>query len=376
MSVAEILALLVAAFAGGALGAAVGALEAFMLAGVLIVVGEATDLVGGAAAPDPGLGLSTLGSTGLTASVGLGPLFGPHVAFAGGAAATAFAARQGHLDTDFRYHEAKHVTRALGPRVDVMAVGGAFGVLGVLVTYASASVGLPWDPIAFSIVVTGILARVALGYPLVGTVRGDGLLDMSPYADRARRPARADGQPARADGGVPARSGIDPADTTGGERRFAVEPWLPHQYRWGEVAALGAVVGVFGAFVTYRTASPLLAFGITAATLLFLCVGVERFPVTHHVALVSSLSVVGLAGGAATPAAVAGEVGLLAALLVGAAFGVVTALAGELAQRVLYAHADTHVDPPAAAIVVGSFLVALFDIVGVFQQSALPTLGL
>jgi len=369
VSVAEVLALLVAAFAGGALGAAVGALEAFSLAGVLIVVGEATDLAGGAAAPDPGLGLTALGSTGLTASVGLGPLFGPHVAFAGGAAATAFAARQGHLDTDFGYHEAKHVTRALGPRVDVMAVGGAFGVLGVLVTYASASVGLPWDPIAFSIVVTGLLARVALGYPLVGTVRGDGLLDMSPYADRARRPPRADG-------GVPARSGIDPADTTGGERRFAVEPWLPHQYEWGEVAALGAVVGVFGAFVTYRTASPLLAFGIAAATLLFLCVGVERFPVTHHVALVSSLSVVGLAGGAATPAAVAGEVGLLAALLVGAAFGVVTALAGELAQRVLYAHADTHVDPPAAAIVVGSFLVALLDVLGVFQQSVVPTLGL
>ena len=369
MSVAEVLTLLVAAFAGGALGAAVGALEAFSLAGVLIVVGEATDLAGSAAAPAAGDDLAALGSTGLTASLGLGPLFGPHVAFAGGAAATAFAARQGHLDTDFGYHGAKHVTRALGPRVDVMAVGGAFGVLGVLLTYVSASVGLPWDPIAFSIVVTGLLARVALGYPLVGTVRGDGLLDMSPYADRARRPPRADG-------GVPAHSGIDPADATGGERRFAVEPWLPHQYRWGEVAALGAVVGVFGAFVTYRTASPLLAFGIAAATLLFLCVGVERFPVTHHVALVSSLSVVGLAGDAATPAALAGQVDLLAALLVGAAVGVITALAGELAQRVLYAHADTHVDPPAAAIVVGSFLVALLDVVGLFQQSLLPTLGL
>ncbi|PSP50580.1 hypothetical protein BRC75_00400, partial [Halobacteriales archaeon QH_7_69_31] len=121
---AEVLALLVAAFAGGALGAAVGALEAFSLAGVLIVVGEATDLAGGAATPAAGDDLAALGSTGLTASVGLGPLFGPHVAFAGGAAATAFAARQGHLDTDFGYHEAKHVTRALGPRVDVMAVGG------------------------------------------------------------------------------------------------------------------------------------------------------------------------------------------------------------------------------------------------------------
>jgi hypothetical protein len=69
-------------------------------------------------------------------------------------------------------------------------------------------------------------------------------------------------------------------------------------------------------------------------------------------------------------------VGLVPTLLVGAVFGVVTALAGELAQRVLYAHADTHVDPPAAAIVVGSLLVAVLDVVGVFQQSLLPTLGL
>jgi len=366
--VADLLALAVAAFAGGALGAAVGALEAFSIAGVLIVVGEAIN-VAREAAPAPNVDLTAVGSTGLTASVGLGPLLGPHVAFAGGAAATAFAARQGYLDTEFQYHEAKHVTYALGPRADLMAVGGAFGVLGVAVAHASVSLGLPWDPIAFSIVVTGLLVRVAIGYPLVGTVRGDGLLDMDPYEKRVRRSPRADG-------GVPTRSGVDPEDPTVGERRFAVEPWLPHQYEWGQVAVLGAVVGVFAAFVTYRTASPFLAFGITAASLLFLCVGVERFPVTHHMAFVASIAVVGLAGGATTPAALAAEVGLLMALLVGAVFGVVTALAGELAQRVLYAHADTHVDPPAAAIVVGSFLVALLDVVGLFQQSLLPTLGL
>ncbi len=364
----DLLGLLVVAFAGGAFGAAVGALEAFSLAGVVIVVGEAINIAG-ETAPEPSVDLTALGSTGLTASVGLGPLFGPHVAFAGGAAAAAFAARQGYLDTDFQYHEAKHITYALGPRLDVLAVGGVFGVFGVGITHASVGLGLPWDPIAFSVVASGLLARVVLGYPLVGTIRGDGILDMSPYAKRVRRSPRADG-------GTPARSGVDPEGTTGGERRFAVEPWLPHQYEWGQVAALGAIVGVFGAFVTYRTGSPFLAFGIAAATLLFLCVGVERFPVTHHMALVSSLAVVGLAGGATTPEAVAAEVGLLVALLVGAGFGVVTALVGELAQRVLYAHADTHVDPPAAAIVVGSFLVALLDILGVFQQTLLPTLGL
>jgi hypothetical protein len=366
--VADLLAVALAAFAGGALGAAVGALEAFSIAGVFIVVGEAIDIAGDAA-PEPSAELTALGSTGLTGSIGLGPLFGPHVAFAGGAAATAFAARQGYLDTDFQFHEAKHVTFALGPRLDVLAVGGTFGLLGVGIAHASFSLGLPWDPIAFSIVLSGLTARVALGYPLIGTVRGDGILDMSPYDKRVRRSPRADG-------GVPARSGVDPAGGAGGERRFAVEPWLPHQYEWGQVAVLGAVVGVFAAFVTYRTASPFLAFGITAASLVFLCVGVERFPVTHHMAIVSSFAVVGLAGGASTPAALSAEVGLIPTLLVGAVFGVVTALAGELAQRVLYAHADTHVDPPAAAIVVGSLLVAVLDVVGVFQQSLLLTLGL
>jgi hypothetical protein len=366
--VAELIALAIAAFAGGAIGAAVGALEAFSLAGLFIVVGEAINIAGDAV-PDASVDLAVLGSTGLTASVGLGPMFGPHVAFAGGAAAAAFAARQGYLDTDFQYHEAKNITHALGPRAGVMAIGGTFGVLGVAVTRASVRLGLPWDPIAFSVLVTGLVARVALGYPLVGSVRGDGILDMSPFENRVRRSPRADG-------GQPARSGVDPAGTTGGKRRFAVEPWLPHQFGWGQVAFLGGVVGVFGAFVTYRTASPFLAFGITAASLVFLCVGVERFPVTHHMAIVSSFAVVGVAGGATTPAAMAAEASLLVALLLGAAFGVVTALVGECSQRVLYAHADTHVDPPAAAIVVGSFLVALLDVLGVFQQSLLPTLGL
>ena len=146
-----------------------------------------------------------------------------------------------------------------------------------------------------------------------------------------------------------------------------------HSYWWGShgSAALGAVVGVFGAFITHRTGSPFLAFGIAAASLLFLCVGVERFPVTHHAALVSSLAAVGLADAAAGDG-----VSLTVAVAVGAVFGVLTALVGEAAQRLLYAHADTHLDPPAVAIVVGTLLVSLLDTVGVFEQAVLPALWL
>ncbi len=351
---ADPLELVVVAFAGGAFGAAVGALEAFSLAGVLVVVGEAVD-VAAETVPGPSGDPAALGSSGLTALTGLGPLFGPHVAFAGGAAATAFAARQGYLDSDFDYHEAKHVTAALGPRADVMVVGGAFGVVGVGLVAASVRLGLPFDPIFFGIVASGLLHRLLLGFPLVGTVRGETPLDMTPYERRVRRPPRAGG-----DGGDD-------------RRRFAVEPWLPHQYEWERVALLGAVVGVVGAFLTHRTGSPFLAFGLAAATLLFHCAGVERVPVTHHAALVSSLAVVGLSGEASTPAAFAAATSLAVALLVGAAFGVVTALAAELAQRLFYAHADTHLDPPAVGILVGTSLVVLLDLVGVFQQALLPT---
>ena len=187
VAVVDPLELVVVAFAGGAFGAAVGALEAFSLAGVLVVVGEAVD-VAADGVPGPSGDPAALGSSGLTALTGLGPLFGPHVAFAGGAAATAFAARQGYLDSDFDYHEAKHVTAALGPRADVMAVGGAFGVVGVGLVAASVRLGLPFDPISFGIVVSGLLHRLVLGFPLIGTIRGETPLDMTPYERRIRRP--------------------------------------------------------------------------------------------------------------------------------------------------------------------------------------------
>lgn len=50
--------------------------------------------------------------------------------------------------------------------------------------------------------------------------------------------------------------------------------------------------------------------------------------------------------------------------------GIVCALFGELFQRVFYAHGDTHFDPPAAAIVFGTFLVAVLGALGVFPHTS------
>jgi hypothetical protein len=377
-----VLLLTAVAFAGGAFGAALGALPAFAFTGFVVIAGEVVNIAGNLSAVGAGPP-SALGAYGLTANIGLGAGFGPHVAFAGGAAAAAYAARRGKMNTGFDYHEAKNITYALGTDIDVLAVGGAFGAVGYLVYHVSLNtLALPFEPFAFSIVVTAILHRIAFGYPLVGRVRG-GLLDMSPY-ERGERREPTDGTATATDGGLGSNaahtSGIAPTHRDPDERRYVVEPWLPQQYEWADVAFLGALVGIFSAYVAYVTASPFLGFGIAAASLVFLALGMERFPVTHHMALPAGLVTVALVPGAPgsglTAATVQATVPLWMVIAGGALLGLLGGLLGELCQRVLYAHADTHLDPPAASIVLTTLLLAVLDIAGVFSQAFVPTLGL
>src|SRR6056297_1850224 len=220
-------ALWIAAFAGGAFGAALGALPAFCFTGFMVIAGEASNLATKAIAAELGAIQGQIG-TGITGSVAFGPVFGPHVSFAGGAAAAAYAARKGYMDTGFDYHEAKNIAYALGTKPDVLAVGGVFGILGMLITNVSSSFGMPWDPIAMGVVLSALFHRLAFGYPIVGKVRGDGLFDMSPFA---REEMRTAGGAAATDGGTV-------------KERLAVEPWLGHQYEWANVAMIGLVAGI------------------------------------------------------------------------------------------------------------------------------------
>ncbi|WP_255196026.1 hypothetical protein [Halorarius litoreus] len=372
----SLFALALIAFAGGALGASLGGYPALSVAGFVVVVGEVAKLTRASIAAAAPIDPAALGATGITASIGLGTGVGPHVALGGGVAAAAYAARQGYVDTDFAYHEAKHVTYSLGAKPDVLLVGGVFGVVGAALAQGSVAFALPWDPIFASIVVSAFLHRIAFGYPLLGAIRG-GLLDMSPFERGERRAMRTDGGTTEAE----SRATTEPSQT---DARFVVEPWLPHQYRWASVTLLGFVVGVFAAFVTYATGSPFLAFGLTAATLVFLSLRMEKFPVTHHMALPAGVLVIALVGAAdpallqngVTPEEVEIAVTLHLAVVAGGVMGAVSGLFGELAQRVLYAHADTHLDPPAVAIVLSTLLIALLDIAGLVTQNIVPTLGL
>jgi len=373
MALSDLLAaeLLLAAFAGGAFGAAIGALPSFSLAGLVVVVGEVYAM--GVRSLDGAVPVD------ITGGVAFGVVLGPHVAFGGGAAAVAYAARRGYVDTDGSPYAAKDVTRGLGSRPDVLAVGGAFGVVGYGIATAAGSLAVPVDPVALGVVGSALAHRVVLGYSVVGAPVGrllDGsLFDMSPHA-------RADAETATGgeiDGDGETAVSPDGGSTVDDAGPRAVDPWLPYQYRWGQVAALGAVVGALSAYTAYRTGSAFLAFGITVSVLFLLCADVAEIPVTHHMALPASTFVVALAGvsgGTPAPTAVAGSVSLGTALVAGAALGVLGGLLGELFQRVLYAHAETHLDPPAASIVVTSGVVAALALVGVLPTAAwvpLPT---
>jgi len=325
--------LLIASFAGGAFGAALGALPAFVFTGLLVIAGEAG------------------GVDGVTSSVAFGAFFGPHVSFAGGAAAAAYAAKNGYMSTGFDFHEAKNITYAFGTKVDILVVGGAFGIVGAVIRQVSVGFSLPWDPIAMGVVLSALFHRLILGYRLIGTVEGTGLFDMSPFDREETRSSDA--------GTVPDH--VKPATD-----RFAVEPWLPQQYKWSNVGVLGLIVGVLGAYAAIETGSPFLAFGISAASLLFLNLGVEQIPVTHHITLpASTIALAVVASGNGVEEAVLTGGSDVTALLAGALVGGICALFGEAFQRVFFAHGDTHWDPPAASIVFGTFLIACLYFVGV-----------
>ena len=319
-------ALWLGAAAGGAFGAAIGALPAFIFTGFLVIAG----VFGGDAANGAGVG------------VAFGPVFGPHVSFAGGAAASAYAAKAGAMESGFDYHNAKDIGFALGSRPDILGVGAIFGVFGVLLQTTLVQLGMPFDQIAFTVVASAILHRIVFGYSIIGTVssKANGFFDMGPFERGEMRDA----------GEVPGDGGKDSED------RLAVEPWLPNMYNWSHVAAIGAVVGVAAGYITIQTGNPFFGFGISAATLIFLNLGVERIPVTHHMTLPGATAFVGASA----------MYGPVAGLLAAALFGLFGAVVGEAFQRVFYAHGDTHVDPPAAAIAISTFLIAVLVAAGVF----------
>ncbi len=311
----------IAAFGGGLFGAAIGALPAFIFTGVMVVAGEMLFIAGDLAAQIPGLSGAAVeaietGSSAVTGLIAFGPFFGPHVAFAGGVAAAAFAAKKGMIDAGKDILTAP--TKA-GVRSDfwqVLVVGGVFGVIGHLIHATLAEIGTPTDTIAVGVWVSALIARAALSPGKTGLL---GKHDPSVAPSRLALPA---------------------------DRAIA---WLPFFSRIELLILVGAAVGVLSGFASMITGSAVIGFGIAAFSLIFLETK-GPMPVTHHIALPASLATLAVLGGGMAP---------LGAVIVGGVFGVLGALVGELHARVFHNWGDTHIDSPAFAIFVLTTVVIL-----------------
>lgn len=273
-----------AAFGGGLFAAAIGTLPSFVFTGLLVVAGAAVAAAGG--------------GTDMLTHVAFGPVFGPHIAFGGGAAATAYAYRRGLIESG---RDISLPLMGLN-RPDVLLVGGAFGSAGYLLEFLWRLIGLGprTDTIAMTVVISAMIARLLFG-----------------------------------------RSGLASRQFRPDERRN----WVRHQEGPAQCAVIGLGVGLLSAFIAVmlgpERGGDVLGFGIAAASLVFAQFGL-KVPVTHHMALPAAAAV--LASGD---------------FLVGPLFGIVGAFAGEGFSRVFHQHGDTHIDPPAAGIALTIVLVRL-----------------
>lgn len=147
---------LIAAFGGGAFAASIGAMPAFIMTGVFAVVGAAVSMAGGADAGNI-----------LVNYLAFGSFFGPHIAFAGGVAASAYAKKKGICENG-----ADIATACAGYNApDVLLVGGVFGVIGFLfkelvvmnLFAGTISPRLVTDGPGFTVFCSAVLVRLVFG---------------------------------------------------------------------------------------------------------------------------------------------------------------------------------------------------------------------
>lgn len=289
---------LIIAFCGGAFGASISALGAFVFTGV-------TGLIGIAMAAS-GASFDFLGN------VAFGTFFGPHIAFAGGVAAAAFARRMGYIESG------KDILRALTglKKPIVLVMGGIFGMMGYVINTGLASTAIKIDTVALTVFILAIIAKVVFGTTGLGEILGTVPED------------------------VKKRGGRYSARCT--------NVWLPYLTASCEKTLVGFIAGGVSAYLTYlmlqnpETApvAAFVGFCISAVSLIMLYFGSE-IPVTHHITICASYAVVASSG----------------SIWWGIAAAVFAAYAGDFFARTFYCYGDTHVDPPAMAIAFVSFVV-------------------
>jgi hypothetical protein len=225
--------MLIAAFGGGAFGALVGSIPAFILTGILAIVGG---LLGLAGIAEPSIGNITFGS-----------FLGPHIAFTGGVAAAAFAGNKRKT-----LENPNDVLTPLYGINDytVIIMGGIFGVIGFLFNYLYGTLlKFNTDLPAISVFSTLIVSRLVFGKTgAVGKYTGEGSRQLLPSA----------------------------------------KTLINHIVLGVTVAIVVSGVGISmlnsGVPKAAMAMYPIVCFGISATSLVFLQMGFG-VPVTHHITL-------------------------------------------------------------------------------------------
>lgn len=290
---------LIAAFGGGVFAAAIGAVPAFIMTGVFSVVGAVAAMCGAADASNILINYFAFGS-----------FFGPHIAFAGGVAASAYAKKKGVTENG------ADVASALAGlnEPDVLLVGGVFGMIGylfkelVIVSLFAGSISprLVTDAPGITVFCSAILVRL---------IFGGKLKTGSEFMSKGKNL------------GTVLVMSICFSTVVAGIYAAAVNA--------------GVSVEAFGG--SYHV----LIFGLAAIGLVFAIAG-QPFYGCHHIVIIA-------AEAAVQSYATTGNAYM--ALIMGIIFGTISGLIGDIAGASINSGTDSHIDPPATAIFIMTFAV-------------------
>lgn len=290
---------LIAAFGGGVFAAAIGALPAFIMTGVFSIVGAVAGMCG-----------ATEASNVLVNYLAFGPFFGPHISFAAGVAASAFAKKKGIM------RNGAEIAIPLAGLNDpsVLVVGGIFGMVGYLIKElivanlfgGGISARLVTDGPGFTVFVSGIIVRLLFG----GTLRT--------------------GTESISKGNALATTlliGCSYSLVVGGIYAGAISAGVP-------VEAFGGNYHV-------------LIFGLAALGLIFAEMG-QPFFGCHHIVIIAAEAAV---------QSYAATGNLAIAVVMAVIFGTISSLICDVETKLINSGTDSHIDGPACAILIMTFAV-------------------
>lgn len=278
--------MILASFGSGVFGASLGIIGSFSFSGFIVLMGVVA---------------AFFGNTDFQGIIAFGPAFGPHVFFAAAVAGTAFAGKKGNMlegCEEVSLDGCKDVLVPLNKfkRIDILLVGGIFGVLAYIIQVLLSKIGITVDTVALTVVISNCIVRIVFG-----SYGFKGFFGKNPKAIK-----------------------LLTIDSTFYYNLF-----------------FGFSVGILSSYITKITGSSVIGFGISAVTLIFLFH--SAVPVTHHITICASYAFVATGS-----------------ILIGGLFGVLASIVGVMFINLFNYDSDTYMDHPALTISLLSAIIFTF----------------